>query len=311
MPAQAFSSFEAFFEANRHASVRATLLGRDSKNWALTHLAVNAVSVQWGQASGKAVVEGTSKVGGLTMFLQTQGARAFSGNGRRFNDRSLMVVGPGEEFCLAADVSWRRWCSFYIPDEKLTRATGEWNTAVTSQRGVFQLPPQRIERFLSVIDQLDRAVQQAPAAFDSVASQKAAEQKLARAASNVLRVPLEVEHPFGRHAVPRSQIIRMSMDFVVQHDGEYLSVEHLARAAGVSERTLRDAFQCYFGAAPVQYLNRRTLHQVRSALKASDPSRATVTEVAAQFGVWHFGRFSRDYRVLFGELPSETLRHSY
>jgi len=311
MPTQAFSSFEAFFDANRHASVRAMLLGRDCKNWALTHLVVNTVSVQWGQASGKAVVEGLSKVDGLTMFLQTQGEPAFSGNGCRFGDRSLMVVAPGQEFCLAAEGSWRRWCSVYIPNEKLARASGGTTIPVTAQRGVFQLPPQRIERFLSVMRQLDRAVQQAPAAFDSAASQKAAEQKLARAVGNVLGEPSEVNLPFGRPAVPRTQIIRMSMDFVVQHDGAYLSVEQLAGAAGVSERTLRDAFQSYFGAAPVQYLNRRTLHQVRNALKHADPLRTTVTAVAAQFGVWHLGRFSRDYRFLFGELPSKTLRHAH
>jgi AraC family ethanolamine operon transcriptional activator len=99
------------------------------------------------------------------------------------------------------------------------------------------------------------------------------------------------------------------MDFVDQHQGEYLSVEQLASAAGVAERTLRDAFQQYFGMAPVRYLNRRTLHQVRRALKAADPIVATVTQIATQFGVWELGRFARDYRFLFGELPSETLRH--
>jgi AraC family ethanolamine operon transcriptional activator len=101
------------------------------------------------------------------------------------------------------------------------------------------------------------------------------------------------------------------MDFVEQRGGDYLSVEQLASAASVSERTLRDAFQQYFGVAPVQYLNRRTLHQVRRALKAADPSVATVTEIATQFGVWQLGRFARDYRILFGELPSETLHQMH
>jgi len=78
------------------------------------------------------------------------------------------------------------------------------------------------------------------------------------------------------------------MDFVDQHQGEYLSVEQLASAAGVAERTLRDAFQQYFGMAPVRYLNRRTLHQVRRALKAADPIVATVTQIArsSAFGSW-------------------------
>jgi AraC family transcriptional regulator, ethanolamine operon transcriptional activator len=310
MPIQSFSSFEAFFGANRHADLRATLLGPERRNWALTHLMVNNLSVQWGQAGGKAVVEGAAKPGGLSIFLQTHGAPAFSGNGRRFDELSLMVVGPGEEFCLAADASSRRWCSLSIPNEKLASdANGDATAAAGSMRGVFQLPRQRFERFRSVIEQLDEAVQRAPTAFESAASQKAAEQKLVREIRDVLAAPHDREHQLGRHVVPRRHIIRMSMDFVDQHDGEYLSVEQLASAAGVSERTLRDAFQHYFGAAPVRYLNWRTLHEVRGALKAADPSRATVTEIATRFGIWHFSRFARDYRFLFHELPSETLRH--
>jgi len=269
------------------------------------------LSVQWGEAGGKAVIEGASKLGGLTLFLQTRGAPAFSGNGRRFDDLSLMVAGPDDEFCLAADGASRRWCSLYIPNGDLVSTNGDPTTAVDSMRGVFQLSPQRIESFRSVIEQLDAAVQQAPAAFESAPAQQAAKQKLVQEIRSVLAGPHEAEHSIGRHEVPRTQIIRRSMDFVDQHDGEYLSVEQLATASGVSERTLRDAFQHYFGAAPVQYLNRRTLHQFRKALKAADPLRATVTEIATRFGVWHFGRLARDYRFLFGELPSETLRHSH
>jgi AraC family transcriptional regulator, ethanolamine operon transcriptional activator len=284
MPTQSFLTFDTFFDAIRHASLRATLLGRDRGDWALTHLIANSVSVQWGQAGGKAVVEGVTRPGGLSIFLQTQGSPSFSGNGRRFDQLSLMVVGPGEEFCLAADASSRRWCSLYIPNEKLADANGGVTTAVASMRGVFQLPPQRIERFRSLIEQLDQTVQQAPAAFDSAASQKAAEQKLACEVRNMLAAPPEVDHPLGRHVVSRSQIIGMTMDFVEQHNGVRLSVEQLAVAAGVSERTLRDSFQQYFGVAPVQYLNRRTLHQVRAALDSVYASRSWTRTTSIGYG---------------------------
>jgi len=98
------------------------------------------------------------------------------------------------------------------------------------------------------------------------------------------------------------------MDFVDQHVGEYLVVSDLATALGISERTLRTAFQDYFNVGPVRYLKLRTLHQIRSALKTSDTSRATVTEIAAQFSAWELGRMAQDYHFLFGELPSKTLR---
>jgi AraC family transcriptional regulator, ethanolamine operon transcriptional activator len=309
MPTRTFSSFEAFIEANRHAQLRPMALRCDRGNWSLTHLIVNNLSVQWGQAGGKAVVEGAARMGGLSIFLQTQGAAAFSGNGCRLDELSLMAVGPGDEFCLAADGSSRRWCSLCVPNGEFSGANDGPANAIASMRGVFQLLPQRIGRFRSVIQYLDEAVQRAPAAFDSAEAQQATKQKLVQEIRNVLAGPHETEAMIGRHLVPREEIVRISMAFVDQHDGEYLTVKQLAVAAGVSERTLRDAFQHYFGVAPVRYLNRRTLHQFRRALKSADPSRATVTEIATQFGVWHFGRLARDYRFLFGELPSETLRH--
>jgi hypothetical protein len=40
----------------------------------------------------------------------------------------------------------------------------------------------------------------------------------------------------------------------------------------------------------------------------SHPAVMTVTGVATQFGVWEFGRLANDNQLLFGELPSETLR---
>jgi len=171
------------------------------------------------------------------------------------------------------------------------------------------VPFPRIQRFRVVIGQLGEAVQRTITDFESTVAQRAAEQKLVPEIRNLLAVPLEAECTPGRHVVPRDQLIRRSMDFVEQHEGEYISVEQLAAAAGVSDRTLRTTFQRYFGLAPVRYLNRRTLHQVRRALQSADPTAATVTGIATQFGVWELGRFARDYRLLFGELPSATLRH--
>ena len=37
-------------------------------------------------------------------------------------------------------------------------------------------------------------------------------------------------------------------------------------------------------------------------------SRPGVGRISARWGFWHMSRFARDYRLLFGELPSETLR---
>jgi len=312
MPKQTFSSFEAFFEAFRFANMRAMVLGPAGENWALSTLVLNNLSIQWGQAEAKAVVEGAPRAAGVSIFLPTRTPEAWWCNGRQCDELSLMVDVPGADFCLAAAAIPRSWCGLYIPNQVLADANGDVRTAVGSKRGFFQVSRQRIMRFRSVIGQLEAIVEGEPRVLESAVGQRAAEQKLLREVRNLLAAaPNTVELTPGRHLVPRRQIIRMAMDFVEQHDRECLSVEQLATAAGVSERTLRDAFLRYFGVPPVQNLNRRSLHQIRRALLAADPSAATVTEIATQFGVWQFGRMARDYRILFGELPSETLRYRH
>jgi len=308
MPIQSFSSFEAFFDAFRFANMRPMVLGPAGENWVLSTLVLNNLNIQWGQAEAKAVVEGAPRAGGVSIFLPTRTPGAWCWNGHQFDELSLMVDVPGADFCLTADTP-RSWCGLYIPNQALVGPNRDVTSAVGSKRGFFQVSRRQITRFRSVIGQLEAMVKETPAALESSAGQRAAEQKLLREIHNLLAAPNTIEPTPGRPEVPRRQIIRMAMDFVEQNDRECLSVEQLATAAGVSERTLRDAFLRYFGAPPVQYLNRRTLHQVRKALKAADPSVATVTSIATQFGVWQFGRMARDYRLLFGELPSETLRH--
>ena len=257
------------------------------------------------------MVEGSPRAGGVSIFLPTRTPEAWWWNGHQCDKVSLLVEVPGADFCLATAAAPRSWCGLYIPNHLLAEADGDLTSAAGSKRGFFQVSRQRIMRFRSVVGQLEAIVQGRPRVLKSAAGQKAAEQKLLREIRTLLAAPKTVEPTPGRHVVPRTQIIRMAMEFVEQHDSECLSLDQLASAARVSERTLRDAFREYFGISPVQYLNRRTLHQIRGALKAADPSVATVTEIATQFGVWQFGRMARDYRFLFGELPSETLRERH
>ncbi len=54
----------------------------------------------------------------------------------------------------------------------------------------------------------------------------------------------------------------------------------------------------------VKYVRRR---RARDLLAGPD-DKTTVTGVALACGFSNLGHFARDYRALFGELPSQTLR---
>jgi AraC family ethanolamine operon transcriptional activator len=307
MPTQTFSSFEAYADAIQSASLRAIFRGPKRTNWALSYLTMNNLSVQWGQDGGPNMFEGTVEPGGVGIFMPSQNAQSIGGNGRRFDDLSVMVLTPGDEFCIAA-TNWNRWFSVFVPNEMLA----EWNgtpAAIGSSSTFVQLPLRQAERFRSAMERLALIVRKAPTAFDSTAVLNTTARKLAQTVREALRGDLDVAPPRGRREVPRKQIIRKAMDIVDQRAGEYISVQELATAAGITDRTLRTAFRNYFGIGPVRFLKLRALHQVRRALTDSTCSMTTVAEIATRFGIWEFGRFAHDYRLLFGELPSVTLRH--
>jgi transcriptional regulator GlxA family with amidase domain len=175
---------------------------------------------------------------------------------------------------------------------------------------VIRANPQIAYQFRSLVDQIMIAAATC-SHFESTPAATCAAAELLKIASFVVARQQAIEPSRqGRPKVPRQEIIRRSMKLLEQRVGDPVQVDELATVADVSQRTLRTAFQEYFGLGPVRYLQLRQLHQVHRALKAADPEVVTVSRAFADHGAWAFGRFSARYRQLFGELPSETLRRT-
>lgn len=81
----------------------------------------------------------------------------------------------------------------------------------------------------------------------------------------------------------------------------------LAQVAGVSARSLQEAFQRHLQITPLEYVRRTRLDRARRDLLDADPGATSVTDIAARWGFFHLGRFSQVYRSTFHELPSQTL----
>lgn len=140
---------------------------------------------------------------------------------------------------------------------------------------------------------------------------------MAAAQEVVLYLAHVLEHsvkPSDRRAtrppLSRSRVITRTLALIDGHRGEPLFIGDLCRATQVSERTLRNIFCDHFGVGPMRLLKAIQLHNIRMALLRADPERDTVTRVAGRFGIWDFSLFARNYKAMFDELPSKTLRSS-
>ena len=105
-----------------------------------------------------------------------------------------------------------------------------------------------------------------------------------------------------------SQIVRACEDYTLALDGRRPYLSELCATANVSERTLQYAFHDIMGMSPLTYLHRLGLHRARDELRKAKSGSTTITDVAMNWGFWHFGEFSRAYKNCFGEVPSSTLR---
>jgi AraC-like DNA-binding protein len=103
-------------------------------------------------------------------------------------------------------------------------------------------------------------------------------------------------------------VAKRAIDLMHAHPETPWSTAELARATGASARALQRAFERSGQPSPMMYLRQLRLHRVHAELAANSPDSLTVTTVAGRWGFVHLGRFASQYRQLFGETPSKTLR---
>lgn len=109
-------------------------------------------------------------------------------------------------------------------------------------------------------------------------------------------------------AFRRSRLVKEANDYMQSNIDQALTLTDLCQALGTSSRALCYGFQEIFGMSPMSYLKILRLQGAYRALKSADSGKSTVAEIASQFGFWSLGYFAHDYKQMFGELPSETIK---
>ena len=98
--------------------------------------------------------------------------------------------------------------------------------------------------------------------------------------------------------------LRRAEEFMRERLDAPLSLEDVARAAGVTRRGLAALFRRYRELSPGEVLRNMRLDAAHAQLARHDG--ASVTEVALNCGFSHLSRFAACYRERFGHLPRDT-----
>lgn len=109
-------------------------------------------------------------------------------------------------------------------------------------------------------------------------------------------------------AVPAPRHLRRAEAYVRANLASELTPDELARAAGVSERSLYRAFSDFRGMSIRAYIQNARMEAARRCLM--ERPETPLSEVARQVGYADYTSFWRHYRSRFGDSPSAAVRNA-
>lgn len=280
---------------------------RSAAEWWLEGGSARRILFQQLQIGGRATFAGGGQQSMLTLGLPMTDARCIRIDACELKEDGFIVMDRAQPFAFSGS-GVTRWAGITLPLDHLSLdvRTLESLGAADSVRARARLEHlARLRKLVGRVLSPESLIQ-----LDQPSVAAAVEQDVALAVARVL----ECSHPdlerriIGRPHLPRRRAMARCLEFIEASRGNPVYVEDLCRAAEMCERTLRSVFQEYFGVPPMRLLKAKQLWDVRAALLTASPEHDTVKQIAARFGVWDQSLFAQDYKALFAELPSVTLR---
>lgn len=228
--------------------------------------------------------------------------------GCRLDGYALWLLGPAEEFRFYTPETLH-YLGVSIPAADMhalaSAILGDQAEALLA-RNVVPVANGEGERVARELARFLDAFQQQPGAFDNPVASR-------RFRDEIISMLLELfdSDSAGKRDVTHStyaEIVRRSERMLSDDAEEPKTVLDLCVALRCSRRTLQTSFQRVANVTPVEYLRALRLNGVRRLLRSTSQEELMVGDAAAQWGFTHPSYFAREYRDLFGELPSQTPR---
>lgn len=303
-------SFDEYCQAVREANVNFVLTARECAPWYLEQIPVEELVAQFGSDGGASVADGFARHDAIVLIWPHHPYSCrIRLNGQRMRFEDIAILPPGSHFILSADGP-RTWISISVPVKTIINAAqyadaSEWNNF---QPGLLS----SVLELKTQLTDLAEIMRQGHRLRPRGAAPNPIEGQLRRLASEVLVRWRSTDQPCHENqgAVAFAQVGKAFQFLQSEKLGDRWHVSDLALAAKVSERSLLRAFNAVVGMGPVRYLHLRQLNLIRRELRQGLDRSGKVTEVMTGAGVSQLGRAAGEYKALFGELPSETLKQS-
>jgi len=229
--------------------------------------------------------------------------------GQRVDGYALLLLGSAEEFRFHTPESMH-FAGISLPTgtmEELVSAVVSESCARQMKQNVLRLSNEQGEMLRERLAPFLDAAERNADAFTHPAAAKGFRDELISVLLGLLESATGDAHRDLTHTT-YSDIVRRCERILQENTEQPITVLDLCRALRCSRRTLQTSFQRVANVTPVGYLRSIRLNAVHRLLRSTSVNELLVGDAAARWGFTHLGYFAREYRDLFGELPSQTLR---
>lgn len=263
------------------------------------------------EVTTQAVIEQGQAWAGARLFgvpMSLNGEGSFCD--RPLHDDSMFSFGPGHEFSLHSPKDFDvvgiavREDAYQQVVTSLTKAGSK--RLLPDDPAVMRCPSGLAELRL-FLDSLFEVLEKAPAILTHPTVQKTVYSGLMGHLCDSIQAASDMPPPLATYQA-RKAMVEEARNYVLTHLYDTVTIADLCSTLNVSRRTIQYCFQEVLNTNPVQYLRAVRLNSVRRELREANPATQQVQDIAARWGFWHLSHFARDYRTMFGELPSDTLR---
>ena len=255
---------------------------------------------------------GTPPAGCVALLLsQKRGAKGVF-QGRALGKNQAAVLHPHSESYYRVPAGLTMM-TVTIPashfDQSITRAGESKANRANQETCIITLSKQMMDSFAACITRTIHLAQAGVQATNLDVCQKEIQEHMLTTLGYALTHPPPPER--GAHGrASRLRSLTRVREYIAANLGSSLGMQTLARVANVSTRTLNTAFREVLDLGVVQYIRHCRLNAVKHHLLYSDSINGSVASAGRAFGFSHLSRFAGEYRALFDEYPSETLKQS-
>lgn len=261
------------------------------------------------QTNRRVVQAGVSPAGFASLAVPLYAPVVGTFQSQKVDGYALMQLGPGEEFRFYTPEAMH-YVGVSLPAEtmfELVAVTIGEEAARQLRRNVVPFPADAAQALRQRLAPFLDASERDGAAFTHPASIKRFQDEVLSVLLGLLESATGLPSRDVTHAT-YSDIVKRCERITEDNTLESLTVLDLCRMLRCSRRTLQTSFQRVANVTPVEYLRSIRLNAVHRLLRSTSVDELLIGDAAARWGFTHLSYFAREYRDLFGELPSQTVR---